>query len=104
MLNTIFAHAGEEHATTAEAVAHQLEWFYQLPIFLVSVLVLGYFIWLITKKQDTTVLLTSTILLIAGFVCFSIAPLISILSISVGITATLFVTLMGLGHRETKDS
>lgn len=95
----ILAHAGEDHATTAEAVSHELSWFVQLPIFLVSVLVLGYFIWLITKKKDTTVLLTSTILLIAGFACFSVAPLISILSISVGMTATLFVTLVGLGQK-----
>ncbi|MBP6961969.1 hypothetical protein KBB49_00320 [Candidatus Saccharibacteria bacterium] len=99
MFNLLFAHAGEDHSTTAEAVAHQLEWFYQIPIFIVSVFIVGYFIWLITKKQDTTVLLTSTILLIAGFACFSVAPIISILSISIGIIATLFVTLVGLGQK-----
>lgn len=102
MFNLLFAHAGEEHATTIEATAHELSWYVQLSIFLVSVLALSYFIWLITKKQDTTVLLTSTILLVAGFACFSVAPLISILSISIGMTATLFVTLVGLGKRETK--
>ncbi len=100
----ILAHAGEAHSTKAETVSHELSWFIQLPVFVVSVLALGYFIWIITKKQDTTVLLTSTILLITGFACFSIAPLISILSISLGMTATLFVTLVGLGHGETKDS
>ena len=100
----ILAHAGEVHENTIEKTAHGLAWYTQLTIFVISVLALAYFIWLITKKQDTTILLTSTILLIAGFACFSIAPLISILSISVGMTATLFVTLVGLGHGVTKDS
>jgi len=97
MFNLIFAHAGEVHETTVETIAHELAWYIQLPIFIVSVFILGYVIWLITKKPDTTVLIMATILLIAGFLCFSIAPLISILSITVGMTATLFVTLVGLG-------
>ena len=97
MLNFVFAHSGEEHSSTIESVAHELAWYIQLPIFIISVLVLGYLVWLLTKKQDTTVLIMATILLIAGFACFSVAPLISILSISLGMTATLFVTLIGLG-------
>jgi len=99
MLNYVFAHAGEEHETIVEATAHELSWFVQLPIFVITIAVVAYFIWLITKKIDTTILLTSTILLVAGFAFFSIAPLVSILSISIGMTATLFVTLTGLGHK-----
>jgi ABC-type proline/glycine betaine transport system permease subunit len=99
MLNFIFAHAGEDHSTEVETVVHELSWYVQLPIFFVVTALVAYIAWLITKKHDTTILITSTLLLVAGFAFFSVAPLVSILSITLGMTATLLVTLIGLGQK-----
>ena len=94
---TTFAHAGESHATTAEATAHELGWYIQIPLFIVALFAVLAITYFLTKKRDTTLLFTSLLLLIAGFGLFRIAPIVSATAITLGLIATLFVTLIGLG-------
>ena len=99
MIN-ILAHAGETHGSDIAATAHELGWYIQLPLFIILVAVFASTVWLISKKMDTTLLVTAALLLITGFGLFEIAPLVSALAITVGLVTTLGVTLLGLGSEQ----
>lgn len=103
VLFTLVAHGGESHANTTEAQLHAAPWYVQ--IFLL-VAVSGIFlsvVWLITQKLDTALLATSTILLFGGLGLYAIMPIVSIIAISVGLGATLILTLTGLGLGSKKS-
>ncbi len=102
MITQILAHAGEDHGSEAAATIHELAWYYQLPIFFLVFLGICTLIWLITKKLDLVILISSTMMLITGFLVFQVAPLVSIISITLGLIATLAVTLIGLGGPAAK--
>ncbi len=102
MIRFIFAHAGEVHDSTITASAHELAWYVQLPLFFIVVAMFGSLIWLVSKRQDTTLLITSFALLIAGFSLFKVAPIASATAITLGLVTTLAVTLLGLGSPEKK--
>lgn len=91
------AHAGEVHETAAEATAHRTAWYVQLPLFFLATLGFAAIVYLITKKQDLTILITATVMLLAGFGLFQIAPFVSVAAITAGLVGTLFTTLAGLG-------
>ena len=101
MLNFIIAHSGEVHESSIETTVHELAWFVQLPLFIASVAAFAYAVWLISKDYSKTLLITSALLLISGFAFYSLSPLISVLSITVGLVATLLVTLLGLGSQDS---
>lgn len=101
MIPNILAHAGEEHIDTVEAVSHYAPWYIAVPLFIITMTIITYLVWLISgKKKDTTLLTVSVILLVVGFTMFNLSPFISIIAITVGLLATLFSAFVGLssGH------
>jgi len=100
----LFSHAEEIHTSTIESAAHSLQWYAQLPLFILMVAVFAAVVWLITKKQDITLLLTAALLLVSGVGFYEIAPLISVLAITVGLGATLFATIVGLSESPKKSN
>jgi len=96
MLTTL-AHADEAHSSTIESIAHSLGWYIQIPLFVVSVALFASIMWLTTKRIDRTLLATATLLLFTGFALATVSPLIGILSITIGLLSTLFMTLTGIG-------
>lgn len=102
MITDIFAHAGESHGSELEAAAHELPWFLQIIVFLVGIALVYSLVWLITKKVDTSLLVVSFVLLVTGFLVFQIAPIVSVLAITAGLIATLFVTFVGLSAPDNK--
>lgn len=100
----LLAHAGEDHSDTAEAFAHFAPWYIAVPVFLVVMTMITYLVWLVTgRKNDTTLLIVSGILLVVGFTMFNISPYISIIAITVGLLATLFSAFVGLTHDSKQD-
>ena len=102
MVVHILAHAGEEHTTGIEATVHEWAWYVQLPIFFLVLVAICTLLWLITNKVDVVLLVASFFMLITGFLVFSFAPLISVLAITLGLVATLSVTLVSLGSPTDK--
>lgn len=96
----IFAHAGESHETVVESTSNALAWYIQLPLFLIVVAGLFALMQLIFKKKSTAFLVTAFALLIAGFGLYSVAPIVSATSITIGMATTLLVTLVGLGSEQ----
>lgn len=95
-----FAHAGESHESTLSSTIHSFPWYIQLPLFFCVLGAVFSVAWLITKKVGSSLLATSFVLLVIGFGSYQVAPIVSILSITLGLTSTLFLTLVGL---ETKQ-
>lgn len=92
-----FAHGGEIHQSKLTAEIHAFAWYIQVPLFLCFVGAVFSLAWLITRKISTAMLATSFVLLILGFGSYQLAPIVSILSITLGLAATLFLTLIGSG-------
>ncbi len=101
LMLTYFAHGGEVHNTALEASAHSLAWYLQLLLLILGIIGFSGSIWFVTRRSDLTVLLTAFTLLVAGFTLFKISPVVSVISITVGLIATLLVTLFGLGDKPT---
>lgn len=97
---TILAHAGEEHSNTAATVTHTLApWYIAVPVFLISVAVIGYLAWLVSgKKLDIVAVVLSIVLLISGFTLFNVSAAISVISITVGLVLTGAIALIGLAE------
>jgi len=83
----LFAHGGEEHTDTVEAVTHSITpWYVAVPIFLLAVVLVGYIVWLLSgKKLNTFIFILTILLLISGFTLFYISVAVSIISITAGI-------------------
>ena len=102
MKTQILAHAGESHSSELEAAAHELPWFLQVLLFLMGIALVYTLVWIITKKVDTSLLILSFALLVTGFLVFQVAPIVSVLAITLGLITTLFVTFVGLGADTNK--
>ncbi len=102
MITQILAHAGEVHSSDTTAAIHEVAWYYQLALFLVALLAVSTLIWLITKKLDLVILISSLLMLITGFLVFQVAPIVSVVAITLGLIATLSTTLLGLGGDQHK--
>ncbi len=101
-LLTLFAHAGEEHADSAESLAHTISpWYITLPLFLLLLATVGYITWVLSKKNlGTTLMVLSGVMLISGIALYEISPLISALSIIGGIVIAGFLALASLSTPE----
>ena len=103
LMNTLFAHSGETHVDTVEAVAHYAQWYIAIPLYLLVMAAITYVVWLVTgKKKDTTLLIVSFVLLISGLTMFNISPFISVIAITTGLVATLFSAFVGLTSEAKK--
>lgn len=103
MVLDLVAHAGEVHENTVESTFHSTEWYVQLPVFFLIVAVISGAIWLLTKSRTATTIVMSVLLLIGGFAMFSLTPIISIVSISTGLLAGLFLLLIGVAEKTSDD-
>lgn len=103
MLSIILAHAGEEHSEVAEAVSHFAPWYIAIPIFIVVMAIIGYLTWLVSgKKLDTVFLVLALCMLIVGFTAFTISPIVSVISITIGIVLAGLLTFVGLASDSKK--
>lgn len=96
----IFAHGGEVHSSPVISRIHSFAWYFQVPLFLCLIGAVFSLAWLLTKKVSSALLTSSFVLLVVGFGSYQVAPIVSILAITVGLGTTLFLTLVGL---ETKE-
>ncbi|HMT19196.1 MAG TPA: hypothetical protein PKD15_04130 [Candidatus Saccharibacteria bacterium] len=98
----LFAHGGEIHSSAIESSAHALSWYIQLPLFCLIMIGIYSLLQLLIKQRSTLFLILASILLITGFATYSVAPVISVTSITVGMASTLVITLIGLGETDGK--
>lgn len=97
MIIQILAHAGEEHADVAEAVTHLAPAYIAVPIFFIVAVIVGYLTWLVSgKKLDTVLFVLALLMLVAGFTMFMISPIVSVLSITIGIVFAGMLAFIGL--------
>lgn len=103
MFIQIFAHAGEEHSETIESINHFLPWYFAIPLFLLTLAVIGYLVWIVSgRKLDTVALILAFICLISGFGLFVISPAVSVVAITLGIILAGAVTFLGIANENTK--
>lgn len=93
----LFAHAGEFHESALSSSVHLIPWYFQIPLFALLVAGFSTFVWLLTKKVSTVIFITCFGLLLAGFLLYQVAPIVSVLAISFGLISSLAVTLLGIG-------
>jgi hypothetical protein len=97
MIIQTLAHAGEEHSDVAEAVTHFAPWYIAIPLFIVTMAIIGYLTWLVSgKKLDTVFLVLAFCMLIIGFTAFTISPIVSVLAITIGIILAGLLAFVGL--------
>lgn len=107
---TYFAHDGEVHETTEEAVAHQSQSGITLPFDLVmglgTLLIIVIFLLITTYafklKFPTKMLVVMATLLVVGVVGYTIAPITSVVALALGFAMALggmFLQLMPGRHR-----
>lgn len=94
-----FAHAGETHESTTEAVSHGLlgKWYVATVVFLAAVLAVSAVTYVITRKSKAATLNVLLVAcLLAGMVTYTASPVISVLSLSLGFGIALFQVIVGL--------
>lgn len=94
----IIAHAGETHSDGLEAVAHYAApWYIALPVFFITIAMIGYLTWLVSGKKLGTVLsVLAVFMLIFGFTLYSVSAIVSGISIVLGILLAGFLALASL--------
>lgn len=103
MILQIIAHAGEEHSDVAEAVSHFAPWYIAIPIFIITMAIIGYLTWLVSgKKIDTVLLVLAFCMLIVGLTSFTISPIVSVLAITIGIILAGLLAFGGLAGDRKK--
>jgi len=101
-MNIFLSHADEVHTAAVSAAKHSLgDWYIGLPLFLLVVFGVGAIVQLTFKKSFITLTTLAVLLLVIGFTTYSISPLVSILSITLGLMGTLILTLTSLGSPQT---
>lgn len=101
MVMLFFAHAGEVHESTAEAVSHGLldDWYVALPVFIAAVLAVGTTTYFLTRKSKAATLnVLLAACLLAGIVTYTTSAIISVLSLSLGFGMALFQVIVGLSN------
>jgi predicted membrane protein len=97
MITQLLAHAGEEHSDIAETVTHYAPWYIAVPIFFIIIALIGYLAWLVSgKKIDTVLFVEALLMLFTGFLVFNISPVVSVISITVGIVLAGFLAFVGI--------
>jgi hypothetical protein len=103
MITQIIAHAGEEHSDVAEAVSHFAPSYIAIPLFFVVMGIIGYLTWLVSgKKLDTVLIVLAICMLIIGFTAFTISPIVSVFSITIGIVLAGVLAFTGLAGTSSK--
>lgn len=99
---TYLAHAGESHATEAEASLHFLqEWYIALPLLILVTAGVAAISYVLTRKsKPVTYLVVAGFLLVAGVLGYTTSPIISIVSLATGMAMMLFIVLGSLAHKE----
>ncbi len=77
-----------------------LSWFVQIPLYVLTLAIIGAALWLVTKKIDTALMVVSFLMLVSSFFLYEAAPSVSILAITAGLLITMFVTFVGLSAGE----
>lgn len=92
-----FAHAGEVHETIQDSSRHLLSSPYMnVPLFILFIIGLYFLLAKLKVKLPNILNIQLAILLIVGVVGYTYTPILSIVSISGGITLALFLVLSGL--------
>jgi|AntRauTorckE6833_2_1112554.scaffolds.fasta_scaffold01632_2 CHASE2 domain-containing sensor protein len=100
-LTSLFAHVGEEHATTADSAMHALfgQWYIALPLFILVLFAVGSMTYVLSKRSKpatfTTVLIA---LFVIGVLTYTVSALISAIAISLGFLLVLVQVLATLSH------
>lgn len=98
---TILAHAGEEHATAAEAASHSVleAWYLALPLFIVGMGLLATAVYRLSGRSKGA---TLNVMLAALFICgvstYKLSETISIASLTSGFALALSQVVVGLGR------
>ena len=99
-----FAHNGEDHAQTAITAATIPWWKDELTVSIVlmigfiSVLAVTHYVF--KAKFGLKVILAMAYLLVIGVLCYTVAPILSIVSLSVGMFIALTTTMLSLAHKQ----
>ncbi|CAN5702890.1 hypothetical protein BH23PAT2_BH23PAT2_10210 [soil metagenome] len=97
----LFAHAGEEHVTTADSALHALfgQWYIALPLFIIVLFGIGSMTYILSKKSKPTTFTTVLIaLFVIGVLTYTVSALISAIAISLGFLLVLLQVLATLSH------
>lgn len=102
---TFFAHGGEVHETASESTMHILsDWYIALPLFILVIAGFAALVYLATKRsKPVTYLSVVGLLLVAGVFMYDKSPVVSIVSLAVGmamILASVLGSLM-LPHKKS---
>jgi len=95
-LQQIFAHGGQKHINTAEAVEHYVApWYVAVPIFICVIVILAYFVWRVSgRKLNTLVLVLTPILLISGLALYDISTFVSVISVTLGLILCVYLVII----------
>lgn len=103
MLSLLFAHAGEDHSSTAESASHFLS--HPLNALLVWVLITVFLFAIVPRLQSaistaTLFLVFGAFNLFYGLFLYNKAPEVGAIILTVGFASTLWTVLSGLGLAE----
>lgn len=95
---TFFAHAGEQHETTAETTVHFLQdWYIALPLLILCIIGFATLVFFLSRRSKAaTYLAVIGLLLVAGVFAYTQSPIISVVSLTAGMAMTLLLVLMSL--------
>ncbi len=98
----LFAHQGHDHAITAATIPWwKDELTLSVALVLGFVLLIGSMHYVFKAKFPLLIVVAMTYLLIVGVFCYSLAPLLSIISIATGMFLALTTTMLQLSHKNS---
>lgn len=100
MIISLFAHAEEVHENNVESTIHSLgPWYVALLLVTAVLIAIGYLVWVVSGRKFGSVLLFESIcLLLIGFVAATSYPLISVITLTIGIFLAGFLAFAGLAN------
>lgn len=89
------------HGTATESAWHAItgEWYIALPLYIIILFAITAAIYLASKSKATAFNTLLVILFIAGIGFYSVAPVVSIVSLAGGFGMALAIVIMGLGGK-----
>jgi len=101
----LVAHAGEEHATTSEAISHSFleTWYIALPLFIVLLCIVAAVTYELSKKsKPVTVNAVLVTLFVVGVAMYQKSAVVSVFALSLGFAIALLQVVLGLGQQPGK--
>lgn len=100
----LIAHVGEVHSNAGENTTHWLEsWYLALPLFILIVIGFGSLVYLLSRRSvATTYLSVVAVLLVSGVLFYDKSPIISVISIAIGLFGSLVTVLMFLSSPDNR--